>query len=486
MEHIDLERTRADRIQQMEHTRFDVLVVGGGIVGAGVARDAAMRGLRTGLIEQYDLAFGTSSRTSRLLHGGLRYLAQGRIGLVYEASREKRVLHHIAPHLAEPLPFVFPAYRHSGWPLWQLRIGVKFYDLLCGQRNLGPSSVMTPSDVSRRLPEPNPNHLAGAVRYFDALTNDARLVIDTLRSAARSGALLCNYARLQEATPAPQQWNCRVLDTESDRMFTIHARTVVNATGPWSPTLPESSVRLRLTKGIHLLIDRERLPLLDAVAMPQGSRILFAIPWGERVILGTTDTDYDGPLDRIPVNRDDVDYVLGAVNGTFPAARLDRTGIISSWAGLRPLVAHGHGGPSDISRAHEIRRPKAGWIDVAGGKLTTYRLIGEQVVERIVDYLSERCLPSCTATEPLLPREAVGEFSSIRPPAIRPEAVEHYCRNEWVVHLDDVMIRRTNWHYYHDNAEEVAHQVAGWMADVFGWDATRRAAEVVRYQEAAD
>jgi glycerol-3-phosphate dehydrogenase len=219
--------------------------------------------------------------------------------------------------------------------------------------------------------------------------------------------------------------------------------------------------------------------------MAKGDRILFAIPWGERVILGTTDTDYDGPLDRIPVDRDDVDYVLGVVNETFPSACIDRTDIISSWGGLRPLIARGHRGPSDISRAHEIRGPRAGWIDVAGGKLTTYRLIGRQVVDRLVESMGKNCLPSCTEVEPLLPPEEVGPFSGIRPPDVGPEAVEHSCRGEWVVHLDDVMIRRTNWHYYHRNAAEIARQVAGWMGEIFGWDAARRAAELIRYQQAA-
>ena len=192
---------------------LDVLVVGGGIVGAGIARDAAMRGLRTALVEQYDLASGTSSRSSRLLHGGLRYLAQGRLGLVYQSSREKMILHRIAPHLAEPLPFLFPTYRGTSWPLWQLRIGVKIYDLLCGGGNLGRSTSMPSAGVIEQLPGICRNGLTGAVRYFDALTNDARLVIDTLRSAAWHGAIVLNYAPLGRglarsrplAMPAPRR-----------------------------------------------------------------------------------------------------------------------------------------------------------------------------------------------------------------------------------------------------------------------------------------
>ncbi len=484
MTHVDVQQSRAERTGQLEQSDLDVLVVGGGIVGAGVARDAAMRGLRTGLVEQHDFAFGTSSRTSRLLHGGLRYLAQGRIGLVYEASHEKRVLHRIAPHLAEPLPFVFPAYRRSGWPLWQLRVGVKVYDLMCGGRNLGPSSSMSRSDVQRRLPEPKPKDLLGAVRYYDGLTNDARLVLDTLRSAVNGGATICNYTRLETAVPLAGQWTCHVRDVEADRAFTVRTRAVVNATGPWTQSLPDSSVRLRLTKGIHLVIEKEALPVLDAVVMTEGNRILFAIPWGDRVILGTTDTDYDGSLDHVPVTRDDVDYVLGVVNQAFPTARLDRTNMVSSWAGLRPLIASGQGGPSDISRAHEIRQPRAGWFDVAGGKLTTYRRIGEQVVDRVAACVNKTMTPCMTAAEPLLGPEQVQGISGILPPEVGPEVVRHFCRGEWAVHLDDVMIRRSNWHHYYRDSQEIARQVAQWMAEVCQWDATRQAAELVRYQQA--
>ncbi len=186
---------RARTIRSLLEGPLDVLVIGGGIVGAGIARDAAMRGLRVGLVERHDFAFGASSRSSRLLHGGVRYLAQGRLGLVRQASVEKRILHHIARHLAEPLAFVFPAYRGTDWPLWQLRIGVKIYDLLCGGRNFGKSSSMTCDQVINRMAGLEKKQLTGAVRYFDGLTNDARLVLDTLRSAARHGATVCRTVR---------------------------------------------------------------------------------------------------------------------------------------------------------------------------------------------------------------------------------------------------------------------------------------------------
>jgi glycerol-3-phosphate dehydrogenase len=480
VEHFSLGQDRAERAERIAAQELDVLVVGGGIVGAGIARDAAMRGLRVALVEQHDLAFGTSSRSSRLLHGGLRYLAQGRIGLVRQSSREKLVIKRIAPHLAEPLAFVFPTYRRTCWPLWRLRIGVKLYDLLCGEQNLGRSSSMKPAELREHLPGINTKDLTGGVRYFDGLTNDSRLVLDTLRSAARHGAIVCNYTRLEDAARRQAGWRCELRDVLADRAYEVAARAVVNATGPWAASLRHSSVRLRLTKGVHLVVDRQRLPVPDAVVMSEGRRILFAIPWGRRVILGTTDTDYDGPIEAVASEPADVDYILAVSNAAFPAAGLTQGDVLSRWAGLRPLIARRGGGPSDISRAHQIRMPQPGWLDVAGGKLTPYRLIAEEAVGRLLEHLGRRCPPCRTAVEPLLQTQ---DASGILPPPVGAELVEDYCRNQWAVHLDDVMLRRAGWHYYLRDADTVAGQVAGWMAEVFGWDAPQTDAELARYQQ---
>jgi glycerol-3-phosphate dehydrogenase len=496
---------RSEIIEQLIAAELDVLVAGGGVVGAGVARDAAMRGLRVGLVEQYDLAFGTSSRSTRLLHGGLRYLAQGHIGLVYQSSHEKKIVHRIAPHISRPLPIIFPTYRLTQWPFWKLRIGVKIYDLLCGGRNLGPSYGLSAGETLARVPGLNPYDLTGAVRYFDSQSNDARLVIDTLRSAAGHGAIVANYLRLETALAGKNRWECKLRDTFADRTHRIFARTVVNACGPWSATLPNSSVRLRLTKGVHLVIDRKKLNVPDAVMVTKGERTLFVIPWGERSILGSTDTDYDGPLDDVRTEPDDVRYVLEVINHYFPEAKITPADILSTWAGLRPLIALGHkGSPSDISRSHQIRMPKPGWIDVAGGKLTTYRLIGEQVVDRVFKHLGKITPPCKTAEEPLLENvvhigmdqgatngrgftkgEDVSSQrieSGVLPPPVCREVVEHYCRDEWAVHLDDVMIRRTSWHYYLDNPLETVQQVAAWMTEICAWDAPRQESELSRYR----
>lgn len=484
---IELSSERAQTIQALTSKPLDILVIGGGIVGSGIARDAAMRGLRVGLIEQYDFAFGTSSRSSRLLHGGLRYLAQGRVGLVHEASVEKKIVHHIAPHISSPLAFVFPTYKDNReWKLWQLKIGVKIYDLLCGGRNLGASSWMNKEEALRWSPDLQPNNLNGAVRYYDGLTNDARLVLDTLRSATKSGAHVLNYCRYNSAEFASGQWRCHLTNTLSGETFDVTAKAVVNATGPWAGRTQHSHVQLRLTKGIHLVVDKSRISVPDAMVMTEGKRILFVIPWGDRTILGTTDTDYNGSLESVHADADDIAYVLKVTNQHFPSVKLTTADVISSWAGLRPLIADPNGKPSDISRSHEIKNPEPHWWDVAGGKLTTYRLMAEQTVDQIVDKLNFNASPCRTAKEPLLPRTETDGLSSITPPEFGKASVEHFCRKEWAVHVADVMVRRTSWHYYHRDAAERAAQVAAWMQELFGWDDATRDAELLKYKQSVN
>jgi glycerol-3-phosphate dehydrogenase len=464
---------------------LDLVIIGGGIVGAGVARDAASRGLRTLLVERADFASGTSGRSSRLLHGGLRYLAQWRIGLVWQASAEKMRLHRIAPHLCQPLPFLFPAWRGVGWPRWKLSLGVFVYDLLCGGRNLGPSRTLTTTGTLKAVPGLRPEGLTGATRHFDALTCDARLVLDTLRSARQAGANLLNYASFVSAARAGDGWAITVRDETTGATVEARARCVVNAAGPWAARFPQSGVHLRLTKGAHLVVDQQRLPVAEAVILPEGNRLLFVIPWGERVILGTTDTDYEGDPAGVHTNREDVRYILGVVNDAFPGAGLSPADVISTWAGVRPLIAparDARGTPSDISRGHVIRMSEPGWLDVAGGKLTTYRLMAEQAVDHVARFLKVRLPRSRTAEVPL----SRGPYSGVLPPAIEEGVVAEFCQAEWIVHLEDVLLRRTSWHFYHPHTAAIAEQVAGWMAAHLGWDVQRREAELARYRDAVD
>ena len=469
---------RVATFAHLAHAPLDVLVIGGGIVGSGVARDAAMRGLKVGLVDQHDFAAGTSSRSSRLLHGGLRYLEQGRLGLVHEASVEKKTIHKIAPHLAQPLGFVFPSYKGEGRPLWQLRIGVKLYDLLCGGRNFEPSRGFTRAETHTMLPALEQANLNGSVRYFDALTNDARLVLDTLRSAEQQGAAVLNYARFHDAQRNGESWNCQLEDRATGITHRVVARTIVNATGPWADKVPHSAVKLRLSKGIHLVIDRARLPVPSAVVITEGKRILFVLPWGERVIIGTTDTDYRGAPEDVSVDAVDVAYVLRTVHEFFPKLGLREDEIISTWAGVRPLIANSDGSPSDISRAHQIRSPEPAWWDIAGGKLTTYRLMAEQAVDQIFAHLRVKA-PRCrTAAEPLLRAEDVNDFSGILPAPFTREAVEHFVRHEWARRLEDVLLRRSGWHYYQRWSISSIEQVARWMADAAGWTPAQQRAEI--------
>ena len=456
-------------------------------MGSGTARDAAIRELRIGLIEQHDFAFGSSSRSARLLHGGIRYLAHGNISLVRQASLEKVIVHKIAPHIAFPLPFIFPTYHGTPWPRWKLHIGVKIYDLLCNRRNLGPSSALSIEEVKGYLPGIKSDLLTGGVRYFDGITNDSRLVIDTLRSAALHGAILCNYAHMEDARLDGHTWVCKIRDKLTDSVFNIRSRSIINAAGAWADKLPFSQIKIRGTKGVHVVVDRSRFSIPDeAVMMTKQKRVVWAIPWGERVYIGCTDSDYQGELEEVCTDPEDIEYILEVVNANFPDLNLTEADVWHSWAGVRPLVADAKGNPSEVSRSHLIKTQNNGWIDAAGGKLTTYRLMAQEIIDKLGRILQRRLPPCRTAFEPLLEPDAARLTSGVIPPHVSANIVHHYCRNEWAIHLDDVMIRRTRWHYYHPDADEIAQKVALWMADSLDWSDTHRQQEIRRYHQVAD
>ena len=470
---------RREQLSRLTSETFDLLVVGGGITGAGIARDAAMRGLTTALIDRHDFAFGTSSRSSCLLHGGLRYLEQGHIGLVREASLEKQTLHGIAPHLAQPLPFIFPVYRKQGRPLWQLTLGVKLYDLLCGGRNFGPSHRWDRERLLQALPDIEEDNLRGAVRYFDAFTSDCRLVIDTLRSADDHGACLTNYMRLDEASRIDDLWHCRVSDSLTETGHEIRAQCVISATGPWGSRSPNSTLPIRPTKGIHIVVDRKRVPVPDAVVMPAGKRILFALPWEKRTIVGTTDTDYSGDPEDVRVSSEDIQYVLKVVNRYFPGVELKSGDIRAAWAGLRPLISEpdSGGNESEISRTHEIVEHRDGWIEVGGGKLTTYRLMAEQAVSRACRKVRST-VPACLTAKQPIPAPDLTGASAVIPPAYSDELVRYFCREEQAMRLTDIMCRRTKWLYYLDRPLEAAAKAADVLAAELAWSAADRDREM--------
>ncbi|HJQ83116.1 MAG TPA: glycerol-3-phosphate dehydrogenase, partial [Candidatus Binatia bacterium] len=382
----------------MAAERFDVLVVGGGINGAGIARDASMRGMRVALVERSDFASGTSSRSSKLIHGGLRYLEQGHVRLVLEAVRERERLRRLAPHLVRPQEFVFPIYRGGPVNWFLLGAGLWAYDLLAGFWNVHRHHMLGRAAVERAEPALRRDGLVGAGQYWDCRTDDARLVLETVLAAVGEGAVVLPHAAVTALVKEGGRiTGARIVDRLGGEEAVVRARVVVNAAGPWVDRVTEldapSAPRLRLTKGVHVIVPRSRVGNRAAIVLHavRDGRVMFAIPWDDQTIIGTTDTDHPGGPDVPPtVERDDVQYLLETVNRYFPAAHLVPDDVVSAFAGLRPLVApRGKAtlSPSSISREQEIFVSPAGLVSIAGGKLTTYRLIAAAVVDRVGEVL---------------------------------------------------------------------------------------------------
>ncbi|MFC1705466.1 glycerol-3-phosphate dehydrogenase/oxidase [Planctomycetota bacterium] len=381
---------REQAFERLSADTFDVLIVGGGIAGAGAAREAARRGLRTALVERQDLASGTSSRSSKLVHGGLRYLEQFAFSLVFEAVSERRVLQDIAPHLVRPLPFLFPIYASSGRSPFVIDVGMWIYDALSLFRSPRLHRKLRPRDVLLEEPRLLAEELRGASLYYDCATDDGRLTLETAIDAALAGAVVCTYATVTELKEAGgRACGAIIRDGLSDRICDVSARSVINTTGPWTDALRGQATPLvRPTKGIHIVVDHERLPVNHAVVLthPEDRRALFAIPWGDRTYVGTTDTDYDGDPGEVCADAEDVSYCLDAANRFFPDVSLVTDDVISTWAALRPLIAE-EGMPSSLSREHVVLVEPNGLVTLAGGKLTTYRRMAIDVVEQALSLL---------------------------------------------------------------------------------------------------
>ncbi len=375
---------------------FDLLIVGAGITGAGAARDAARRGLRVVVVDQDDVASGTSSRSSKLVHGGLRYLEQGEVSLVFEAVAERRVLQQIAPHLVSPLPFLLPVYKNSRRGMFTINVGMWLYDGLSLFRSPKMHESLSRKQVMKVEPSLRIDGLRGAPVYYDCATDDARLTLETLLDAVKAGAVVRTHTKVTRLERDNGLVSGAVVtDRLTGEEHIIRARVVLNATGPWSDrtcalTGDASAPRLRPTKGIHLVVNAERLNVNHAIVgmHPSDGRVFFTIPWGEQTYIGTTDTDFDGDPGQVYANTDDVDYVLAAANEHFPDVELNRDDVISTWAGVRPLVGEETSeDESSVSREHVIRVGADGLVTIAGGKLTTYRRMGAEVIDRVVDVL---------------------------------------------------------------------------------------------------
>lgn len=412
------ELNRPASLAVLASTRFDVLVIGGGITGAGVARDAALRGLSVALVEQDDFASGTSSRSSRLVHGGVRYLEHGALALVFESSRERRTLLRIAPHLVRPLAFTWPVYIGARVRRWQLAAALALYDALALFRNVQRHERLGLGGVLAREPALRREQLLGGARYFDAATDDARLTLATALSARDAGAVLVNHARVESLhREGGRITGARVRDRLADATMDVRARIVVNATGPWSDQLEAlagapAAPRIRGSKGVHIAVPRARIGNAQAITLlaPQDGRVMFVIPAGDFAIVGTTDSFESVAPEEVRATVADVDYLLAAANHYFPRAALTRDDVVSAWAGLRPLAAGptGTDDPGSASREHAIAEREPGLVSVTGGKLTTYRSMAAEVVDVVQRALRVPHKKSGTDTQALPGGEGFG------------------------------------------------------------------------------
>lgn len=383
---------RRETLAYLANEPFDLAIVGGGITGAGVAREAALVGLRVALLERDDFASGTSSRSSRLVHGGVRYLEHGHLSLVFESSHERRVLLALAPHLVRPLAFTWPVYREARVPLWKVRAGLTLYDALALFRNQRHESL-TSDEVLSYEPALAPEALVGGARYWDAATDDARLTLASAIAAREQGAIVANHVAVVGGVRASEGGRLEgvlVEDRLGGARFAVRARVVVNATGPWSDataalTGAELTGKAVLgSAGAHIAVPRHRVGNNEAVTIvsPIDGRVMFVLPAGAHAIIGTTERPAHRGPDEIRATELDVDYLLRSVNGCFPNANLRHDDVISAWAGIRPLAVARTGEHSahTASREHAISHRADGLVSVTGGKLTTYRAMAADVL----------------------------------------------------------------------------------------------------------
>jgi glycerol-3-phosphate dehydrogenase len=511
--------------------QFDVLVIGGGITGTGCALDAASRGLRTALVERDDFASGTSSKSSKLVHGGIRYLQQREFGLVYEGLRERHLALENAPHLVRLLPFLIPIFARDG--LIDRRIAralgaaMWMYDIVGGFRIKKKHQRISADEAVAHMPTLRRDNVAGSYLYYDARADDARLTLCLGRTAASHGAAVANYSRVTGLLKddAGMVRGARVV--ADGREIEVRARVVINAAGVWADDVraydegadPES---IRPAKGIHITVPWEKIrnDIAAIVPVPRDRRSVFVVPWGDFTYIGTTDTDYDGPIDDPQCTPDDVEYLLNAVNRAI-VEPLTPSDVLSTWAGLRPLLREaGSARTADLSRRHKVRVSETGVITITGGKLTTYRRMAADTVDqaaRIVGQRRSKCrtkklqllgavgfeVPPDTP-EPSLHDHLAGRFGTeaveihellrsdptlgeaLVPglPYLRAEAI-HAVRHEMATTLDDVLSRRTRARLLaRDASAEAATEVAELLAPELGWTADEVTRQAAAYRAA--
>jgi glycerol-3-phosphate dehydrogenase len=522
---------RAEALRRMAEQEFDIVVVGGGVVGSGAALDAASRGLNVALVEQRDFAAGTSSRSSKLIHGGLRYLEQLEFGLVREALRERSLLlNRLAPHLVKPVPFIAPL-EHRVWERAYLGAGMVLYDTLGGAGGVPRHRHLTRRGVLREIPALRKDAMVGGIQYYDGQVDDARHTMTVARTAALHGAAMVTSARVLDFVRVGERVvGVVVRDLEDGTEITLRAGEVINAAGVWTDQLQElvgrGRIHVRASKGVHLVVPRDRIPSDSGLILRTEKSVLFVIPWGRHWIVGTTDTDWNLDLAHPAASRADIDYIFDHVNAVLrnPLTHADVEGV---FAGLRPLLAEESEATSTLSREHAVSQPVPGLVTVAGGKYTTYRVMAKDAVDAAARGLDLKVPPSCTDVTPLVGADGyaalfnrrdrlaaesgfhvarithlLNRYGSMihellalvaeRPELGQPlEGAEDYlavevayaASHEGALHLDDVLTRRTRisietW----DRGVGAAEPTAEVMGEVLGWDAATRAREVEHYR----
>jgi glycerol-3-phosphate dehydrogenase len=462
---------RALRNQNLSNTFFDLLIIGGGITGAGIALDASSRGLKVALIEKSDFASGTSSKSTKLIHGGLRYLKQGDFKLVREVGMERAILYKNAPHIVIPEKMLMPFTDKGTFGKTISSIGLWIYDWLAGVPKPERRKILNAKEALQFEPLLEEKGLLGAAMYYEYRTDDARLTLDVLKTAQNYGAIITNYSKTTSFIYKNDLIvGANVFDNITSETFKIHATKVINATGPWVDTIRQtdfknSETRLKLTKGVHLVVPHQKFPINQSIYfdVPDG-RMLFAIPRGKTTYFGTTDTDFHDLLENPLVTNNDVKYLIDSVNQAFPKLNLSNSDIISSWAGLRPLIKKEGKKSTELSRKDEIFISTSGLISIAGGKLTGYR----KMAERVVNLISNK--PCVTENIAIVRNES--------------DEVDYMVQNEWVESIQDFVIRRTDMLYFEpqklqNNLVEIANK----LADLKQWNIIKKESELVEIQK---
>ncbi len=400
----------ADRpgiIHKLISERYDLLIIGGGITGAGIALDAASRGMKTALVEKNDFAYGTSSRSTKLIHGGLRYLKQLEFGLVKEVGSERAIVHRLAPHLVVPEKMLLPLSEKRGLGYLLTSVGLKIYDWLAGVKPEDQRRMLTKQQTLKYEPLLRKDDVKGGAIYAEYRTDDSRLTLEIAKTALAHGADLLSYCKAEDFIYEGDKISgLRVSDQLSFRKFEIRGKVVVNAAGPWVDELREvnksnEGKHLHLTKGVHVVVPHTKFPVRQAIYFSvDDGRMIFAIPRGRATYIGTTDTSYNGDKDEVFTSKEDATYLIQAVNLNFPSVSLHLSDLESSWAGLRPLIFEEGKSASELSRKDEIFESATGLISIAGGKLTGYRKMAERVVNLVVKkHFADKLLSECKTHE---------------------------------------------------------------------------------------